>query len=95
MRDIACPECGEQELLTGIRRDDAIAVECGACGAAWTRDTTMKCGLCGSERVAYAPKPLWERGRGEQRTPAGRIDSYSCSDCGGYDVTSANPRSRQ
>ena len=70
---------------------DLIALTCDACGADWQRDPTARCGLCGSDVLIYTPKPLWEKGRGDQRTPAGRIDAYYCVDCGGRDVTSSNP----
>lgn len=91
MPEITCPSCGGTDGLSGSRKGEVIRLQCASCGHAWDRDPTPRCGLCGSRRVVYSPRPLWERGRGEQRTPAGRIDSYSCSDCGGTDVTSATP----
>lgn len=93
MSDVACPTCGEVEDLRGNRRDDGVVeVTCEACGTSWQRDTQRRCRLCGSTDLAYSPRALWERGRGEQRTPAGEIPAYACYDCGGHDVTSANPR---
>lgn len=91
--DLACPDCGEQDQLRGSRRDDAVLdITCEVCGATWERDTTRRCKLCGSTDLAYTPRPLWEKGRGDQRTPAGEIPAYTCRSCGGRDVTSANPR---
>ncbi len=85
---ISCPECGESSDLAGdTRPDGTIALTCGACGAAWVRDPTPRCVACGSTNLEYAPKPLWERGRGEQRTPAGRYDAYICNACGRADAT--------
>ena len=92
MRQIACPSCGEEERLRGTtRKDSVVELECEACGATWERDASPRCLLCGSDDLRYAPRPLWERGRGTQRTPAGRLDAYDCYACGGKDVTSARP----
>lgn len=88
---ISCPSCGRDDALQGSRDGDVIHAECGSCGHTWDRQLSPRCAICGSQRVTYAPRPLWEKGRGDQRTPAGRIDSYTCADCGGVDVTSANP----
>ena len=62
----ACPRCGEADRLTGTASGDVITSSCGACGASWERDTTRRCRACGSDNLHYAPKPLWEKGRGEQ-----------------------------
>lgn len=92
MPAIACPNCGEDDRLSGKRRpDDSVEITCEACGHVWER-SQHRCALCGSDDLAYTPKALWEKGRGDQRTPAGRIDSYRCHSCGGFDVTSSNPR---
>lgn len=92
MPAIACPACNEEERLTGHRRaDDTVEVTCDVCGAKWERGG-RRCGLCGSNDLGYAPRALWEKGRGDQHTPAGRIDAYRCHACGGFDVTSRNPR---
>lgn len=93
MPDIACPSCGEEERLRGSRADGIVRLACERCGATWERDPRPTCRLCGSDDLRYVPRPLWERGRGEQRTPAGRIDAYDCYACGGRDVTSATPGS--
>lgn len=87
MASIACPECGETERLRGTPQGELIDIECEACGVSWQRDPRARCGICGSSDLRYTPRPLWERGRGEQRTPAGRIDAYACNACGGSDVT--------
>lgn len=91
MADIKCPNCGEAEHLRGTRRDEIIDLRCESCGTRWQRDPTPRCNLCGSTELRYTPKPLWEKGRGDQRTPAGRIDAYACNACGGRDVTSSQP----
>ncbi len=74
------------------RADGVVELTCETCGAAWERDARPKCRLCGSGDLRYVPRPLWERGRGEQRTPAGRRHAYDCYACGGKDVTSGHPR---
>ncbi len=93
MLDIVCPDCDERSDLRGTRRGDQIMLRCGACGATWERDPTRRCRLCGATDLRYTPKPLWEKGRGDQRTPAGRIDAYACNQCGGRGVTSTSPMS--
>ena len=88
MLQIRCPQCGEEEMLSGRPNDDSsITVTCGVCGEVWSRDPRLRCRLCGSDNLEYTPRPLWERGRGQQRTPAGRFDAYACLACGGHDVT--------
>lgn len=92
MQAITCPACGEADDLTGSRRPDGtLGVVCGACGHRWDRDVERRCALCGSTDLEYTPRALWEKGRGDQRTPAGRIDAYYCHHCGGRDVTGRNP----
>lgn len=92
MPAITCPACGEEDRLSGERRaDDALEITCEACGTVWER-SHRRCALCGSDDLAYTPKALWEKGRGDQHTPAGRIDSYRCYVCGGFDVTSSTPK---
>lgn len=89
---IQCPQCGEDDDLHARRGDDGpVTVVCGSCGHGWMRDSTLRCQLCGSTDLRYTPEPLWEKGRGDQRTPAGKIDQYACWTCGGRRVTSAEP----
>ncbi len=93
MQEIACPSCGESERLRGARRGGPVVeLVCEVCGATWERDARPRCRICGSDDLRYAPEPLWERGRGEQRTPAGRRQAYDCYACGAKDVTSARAR---
>jgi hypothetical protein len=90
---VACPECAEDEALEAIGATDtgAPVIRCDACDHEWVRDTTLRCGLCGSSDLRYTPEPLWEKGRGDQRTPAGRIDQFACWSCGARRVTSGDP----
>jgi len=91
MPEIACPSCGEQDRLRGVTTADGVVqIVCEACDATWERDARTRCRLCGSDDLKYVPRPLWERGRGEQRTPAGKRHAWDCYACGGRDVMSAN-----
>ena len=93
MLEITCPRCGEGERINGDRAENGrIRLTCGSCDATWERDTRPRCKLCGSDNLEYTPKPLWEKGRGDQHTPADRYDAYACHGCGGFDVTSSNPK---
>jgi hypothetical protein len=90
---VACPQCGEDEELTGERDGERIVLSCGSCDATWDRDTRLVCGLCGSEEIEGIPtSTLQEAGRGEQRTPSGIRLKYYCFDCQGDDVRSSSPR---
>lgn len=92
MPPIVCPSCNEQDDLEGARSPDGVLqITCGACGTVWDRDLTRRCRLCGSTNLRATPRPLWEKGRGDQRTPAGRIEAYACNACDGRDVTSSRP----
>jgi hypothetical protein len=90
--EISCAWCGETEHLRGRRETKGLVITCDACGARWERDVRRGCRLCGSEDLRYTPQPLWERGRGDQWTPAGRVDAWACNSCGGRNVTSAEPQ---
>jgi hypothetical protein len=92
MPAVICPRCGEDDKLSGERRPDGtLEVTCLACGTVWDRDAERRCRVCGSDDLEYTPKALWEKGRGDQRTPAGEIAAYACWNCGGRDVTSSTP----
>ncbi len=88
MVDVACPECGEASRLQGRPQPDGrIGLRCLACDATWRRDPTPRCRRCGSTDLRKTPRPLWEKGRGDQRTPAGFFDAYACNSCGEADAT--------
>lgn len=92
MPTIACPNCGEDEDLTGDRDGDAITLTCGACGVRWDRDTVPVYGLCGSTDVQGIPtSTLEEHGRAGVRAPSGIRLAYYCWDCRSKDVTSSRP----
>ncbi len=90
---IQCPACGEHDRISGgPPAGGIIPMTCLACGADWERDVRRRCRRCGSEHLEYTPRPLWEKGRGDQQTPAGRFDAYTCVTCGEPDATSARSR---
>jgi hypothetical protein len=89
---IACPACDEDEDLTGAAQPDGtVEITCGRCAHAWERGAEPTCRLCGSTDLVRTAKPLWEKGRGDQHTPAGRIATFRCHTCGGRNVTSGDP----
>lgn len=91
---VECPRCGEDEDLEVVARrtDTQTELRCGSCGHQWVRDSELRCRLCGSTDLRYTPEAtVWEKGRGDQRTPAGISDAYACWDCGGRRVTSNDP----
>jgi len=94
---VACPDCGEDEELTGRRIDDGgrqqLELTCEKCGASWFRDGAPRCGLCGSEDIEGIPtSTLQEKGRGDQWAPSGIRPVFYCWACRGDDVTSSRPR---
>lgn len=89
---IACPNCGEDEDLTGERLGEAITLTCGACDLRWNRDTEPVCALCGSTDIeGIATSTLEEHGRANVRAPSGIRLAYYCWNCRGKDVTSSEP----
>lgn len=87
MASIVCPSCGEDDKLSGERKDDVITITCEVCGMRWKRDLRPKCGNCGSENLSFRPQPLWSGGRGTMRAVSGLKDSWDCDDCGASDAT--------
>ena len=82
---IACPACGEEELLRGIRRGETVVVRCQGCGNEWSRDPDV-CPRCGRRSIVDRREPLMQKARGTQQSIIGyRIvkDCYSCGYRGG------------
>jgi len=67
---ICCPDCGEEEDLSGTRvgspGNETITVTCGACSIVWERDLTPTCPSCGSTDVRAALRSIVEKSRGTQ-----------------------------
>lgn len=79
--DIACPSCGEQESLSGIRGADSIDLTCGSCGAMWLRSLAKRCGICGGVDIQTVPLAIVERSRGTQLSILGTRPIDLCSRC--------------
>ncbi len=80
--DVACPECGEAEDLRGVRRDDeAIDLQCVACGHEWPRDLTPRCGTCSGTDLQPVPLAIVEKGRGTQLSVVGTRTIHLCYQC--------------
>lgn len=93
MVHIACPECGEDDDLTGAPVADTIEVTCGTCGRVWRRDMTPRCPACGGENVHAALRAIVERSRGTQLSIVGTDVIHLCGDCD-PEVVAAYRRSR-
>lgn len=81
MRDIACPDCGEDTRITGTRSSTGIALDCGACGAEWERSTRPTCDRCGGDDMQAVPLAIVEKGRGTQLSVVGTRTVHLCTTC--------------
>lgn len=79
--DIACPSCGEDEDLAGVRAADSIELTCGRCGHTWMRPSEASCGRCGSDDLQTVPLAIVERSRGTQLSVVGTRPIVLCSTC--------------
>ncbi len=83
--EIACPQCGEAERLSGQRRDGetgtVITITCEACGTVWDRDTTKRCPRCQSSDLYPAPVAIIEKSRGTQLSIVSTSAEYLCWTC--------------
>ena len=79
--DIACPQCGETEALSGRRLDDRIALACEACAHSWDRDLAPSCRRCGGDDMQAVPLAILEKGRGTQLSVVGTRTIHLCSVC--------------
>lgn len=79
--DIACPLCGEDEDLAGVRNGDVIDLTCVACGHAWPRDLAVRCPECGGDDIQTVPLAIVEKSRGTQLSIVGTRPVDLCSVC--------------
>ena len=67
---VDCPQCGEEENLSGHISgepgEEVIEVSCGACGFSWVRDRTPTCPTCSSTDLRQAARSIVEKSRGTQ-----------------------------
>ena len=78
---IACPNCGEEDDLSGSSEGDAIVILCGACGLHWERDLTPTCPTCGTTEVRPAYQAIVEKSRGTQLSMQSVKLTHLCPDC--------------
>jgi hypothetical protein len=81
-----CPRRGDADRSRGDASGHLINLTCDSCGATWQRNTTRRYRRCGSDDLRYTPRPLWGKGRGNQRTPVGRLGAFVCNAGDGADV---------
>ena len=79
--EVACPECGETEALTGVRGDEWIDLTCDTCGVTWVRSLAKRCGVCGGDDIQTVPLAIVERSRGTQLSILGTRPIDLCSLC--------------
>jgi ssDNA-binding Zn-finger/Zn-ribbon topoisomerase 1 len=80
--DIVCPECGTDEHLRGLtREDDTIELTCDACETTWVRDPSPSCPKCGGRDMEAAPKVIVEKSRGSQMSIQGIQREFLCRVC--------------
>jgi hypothetical protein len=80
-RDVRCPQCGEQEDLSGRRVDGEVYLTCDRCGYDGPRVARRTCPTCGSEEVVDRPKAVVERSRGTQLSVVGYTTVTLCRTC--------------
>jgi Zn ribbon nucleic-acid-binding protein len=80
-RDVRCPQCGEQEELSGRRVDGEILLTCDRCGYDGPRVARRTCPTCGGDDVVERPKALVERSRGTQLSVVGYTTVGLCRQC--------------
>lgn len=81
--DIACPACGETELLRGEPRELLIALVCEACDAEWVRDPRAipLCESCGGDDMREAVQAVVEKSRGTQLSIQSFRQIWLCPAC--------------
>ncbi len=80
-RDVRCPQCGEQEELSGRRVDGEVFLSCRGCGYDGPRVARRTCPTCGSDDVVERPKAVVERSRGTQLSIVGYTKVALCTTC--------------
>jgi Zn ribbon nucleic-acid-binding protein len=80
-RDVRCPQCGEQEELSGRRVNDEVFLTCDSCGYDGPRVARRTCPTCGSVDVVDRPKAVVERSRGTQLSVVGYTTVTLCRTC--------------
>ena len=76
-----CPQCNEEDDLTGLTSAGGITVTCGACGFTWERSTDTVCNRCGLADMFEAVAAIIEKGRGTQLSVVGSRVVHLCETC--------------
>lgn len=81
--EIACPACGEDELLRGEPRGSMIALVCERCQAEWVRDpgAVPACPSCGGDDMREAAQAVVEKSRGTQLSIQSFRQTWLCPTC--------------
>ena len=91
---VDCPQCGEQENLSGHISgepgEEVIEVSCGACGFSWVRDRTPTCPTCSSTDLRQAARSIVEKSRGTQISIQSIEVIYLCPVCDSADLATWN-----
>ena len=91
---VDCPQCGEEENLSGHISgepgEEVIEVSCGACGFSWVRDRTPTCPTCSSTDLRQAARSIVEKSRGTQLSIQSNEVIYLCPVCDAADLATWN-----
>lgn len=88
-RDVACPQCGEQDELSGRRVDGEVVLTCDRCGYDGPRVVRRTCPTCGGDQVVDRPKAVVERSRGTQLSVVGYTTVSLCRTCDAHTLATA------
>ncbi len=89
--DICCPDCGEQEQLSGRRVEGEVFLTCTRCGYDGPRVARRTCPTCGSDGVVDRPKAVVERSRGTQLSVVGYTTAILCWTCDADTLAHSGP----
>lgn len=81
MRDLECPECGEDVALQGERSGAVISITCETCGRRWERDPSPRCARCAGDDLFGACKAIVEKSRGSQLSIVATEVIHLCMSC--------------
>ena len=96
MHLVSCPQCGEEENLSGVAGfvvfdHDDIKVSCGSCEFSWVRTRMVPtCPTCGSTDVRRAARSIVDKSRGTQLSIQSIEIIYLCVICDADDLATWN-----
>ncbi len=88
-RDVRCPQCGEQDQLSGRRTGREIVLHCDTCGYDGPRVAQRTCPTCGGHDIMERPKAVVERARGTQLSIVGWTTVGLCRACDADELAAA------